>query len=269
MSFYLHQPSGALRPLVRSIWSAQYAASDCPAPGLIAPDSHVEFVFHLGAPSCMLRSTSGAWEGLPQAMLYAQRSASVRLRYPEAGTMVAFRTSAVVATQLLGRTMHDLWDQPIALRNVLGTTADALFDRLIDAPPEQRFEVVEDWLRSRLADWNADHEVREALHTELMWRSGGASLARLAAGLGFSARSLRRIVAQATGLSPKQLELSGRVLRSCAMLQERRDLDITAIAHTLGFSDHAAYTHAFRGFAGVTPSAFRAEPLAYYERGPG
>jgi AraC-like DNA-binding protein len=268
MSFHLHQPAGPLAPLVRSIWTATFEASDSAAPGLIAPDALVAFVFHIGARSCMQRTTSSAWECLPWTMLYAQRHACVRLRYPEPGSMVAFRSSAVVAAQLLGRTMEGLWDEPVDLREVCGIGAGILLDRLTQASPRQRFGLVEEWLTSRLKPWDADHEAREALHSKLVWRSDGGSLTKLAASLGLSMRSLRRTVSQSTGLSPKQLELSGRVLRSCALLQERRELDITAIAHALGFSDHAAFANVFREFAGVTPSAFREEPLAYYERGP-
>ena len=81
-------------------------------------------------------------------------------------------------------------------------------------------------------------------------------------------RSLRRWIGRSTGLSPKHLEVSGRVLRSCALLHERPDLTLTSISHRLGFSDHAAFANVFREYAGLTPSAFRDEPLVFFERGP-
>ncbi len=242
--------------------------ADALIPGLIAPDAHVEFVFHLHAPCAMQREGSSVWELLPQAMLYAQRSACVRLRSTDRGSMVAFRTSAIVASVILRRPIHDLWDQPVALKDVLGTSVDALTDQLAAAEPMTRFTAVENWLRMRLTSWSAEQAHLERLHTQLVWRSNGAPIERTAAALGTSLRSLRRWIGESAGISPKQLELSGRVLRSWALLQERPDLSITAIAQRLGFSDHAAFANAFREQTAMTPRAFRSEPLAFYERGP-
>ncbi len=269
MSFLLHQPSGPLRPLVQSIWSAELDGPETLMPGLIVPDAHVEFVFHLHAPCAMQRAGSLVWELLPQAMLYAQRHACVRLRSTTPSTMVAFRTSAIVASVILSRPMHDLWDQPIALQELLGNSIDALTEQLAAAAPMKRFAIIEHWLQGRLTSWSAEQAHLERVHAQLVWRSTGTPIDRTAAAMGTSLRSLRRWIGESTGISPKQLELSGRVLRSCALLQERPELSITAIAHELGFSDHAAYANAFRELTAMTPRAFRTEPLTFYERGPG
>jgi len=238
-------------------------------PGLIAPDAHVEFVFHLGARCAMQRMGSSAWERLPRAMLYAQRSSCVRLRSVDAGSMVSFRTSAVVAGVILKRPMHDLWDQPVALRDLCGASIEDLADQLMPLSTSARFERVEHWLRQRLTPWDGDQARIERLHEQLVWRSNGAPIERVATSIGTSLRSLRRWIGQSAGIAPKQLELSGRILRSCAELHERPDLTITAIAHQLGFSDQAAFANAFHAQTAMTPSAFRAEPLVFYERGPG
>jgi AraC-like DNA-binding protein len=268
MSFVLHQPAAPLRALVQSIWSADFDSPDTLMPGLIAPDAHVEFVFHLGGPSAMLRMGSSTWERLPRAMLYAQRSHCVRLRSTEVGTIVAFRTSAVVAGVILKRPMHELWDQPIALRDLLGESVEGMTDQLAVLAPSARFALIEHWLRKRLAAWAGEHHRIERLHEQLVWRSFGAPIEQTAASMGASLRSLRRWIGDAAGIAPKQLELSGRILRACAVLHERPDLTITAIAHGLGFADQAAFANAFRSQTAMTPRAFRAEPLVFYERGP-
>lgn len=269
MGFAMHQPAPPLRALVQSIWSADHEASGAELPGLIAPDSHAEFVFQFGAPCAMQRTGSSAWEPQPRAMLFAQRRRCVRLRAAEDGAMVAFRTSPVVACLILGRSLEDLWDQPVALRDLLGPAVDAFADQLTEATPAQRFARIEDWLRTRLTPWDAGHAELERLHAQLAWQCNGTPLRAVAARWGVSERSLRRRVGAVAGLSPKQLERSGRILRACAWLQEHRHVGIAAIAYELGFADHAAFAHAFREQTGLTPQAFRAEPLAFYERGPG
>jgi AraC-like DNA-binding protein len=56
------------------------------------------------------------------------------------------------------------------------------------------------------------------------------------------------------------------VLTGCAFLRERPTMSITEIATRSGFYDHAAFTHAFLDSLGITPTQFRAEPFAFYER---
>jgi AraC-like DNA-binding protein len=77
---------------------------------------------------------------------------------------------------------------------------------------------------------------------------------------------LRRILGERAGLSPKAVQLSGRMLGACALLREAPSLEITEIAGRVGFYDHAAFTHAFTSRIGLTPTQFRAEPIVLYER---
>lgn len=268
MSYWSHTPRGRLGALVRSIWAARYAASSAPLPGLIAPDAHVEFVFQLAAPCEMQRVGVRAWTPLPRAMLYAQRRSCVRLRPTGPSVMVAFRTTAIVASLLLRRPLRELWDAPIALRDLLGPPVDLLCEQLAARPVPEQFALVEAWLERRLTAWSGDHDRIERLHEQLFWRSIGSRIGVTAARLGVSERSLRRWIEAPTGLSPKQLELAGRLLRGCALLRERPATAITSIAHQLGFADHAAFSNAFHDRTGLTPRAFREEALIFYERGP-
>jgi len=106
------------------------------------------------------------------------------------------------------------------------------------------------------------------LFSRVMWSLPSDGLAGLSRELGWSDRGLRRVINQATGLSPKDVQLAGRHLDACALLRERPELDITEIAGRVGFFDHAAFTHSFRKRLGMTPSQFCAESHAFYERRP-
>lgn len=267
MAFQIHQPGGQLGALVKSIWSSSCDEPDTTLPGLIAPDAHVEFVFQLGTPCRMQRAGSSAWDALPQAMVYAQRHGCVRLRAVDRTEMVAFRTSAVTASAILGRSMSELWDRTVDLGAILGRRAEELTERLAACDAAGRFVLIETWLGAALSSWAADEALLERMHDRFVWRSNGAPIRVSASEMGVTERSLRRWFGDAAGLSPKQLELSGRVLRACALLRERADLSITAIAHELGFSDHAAFANAFRALTGLTPAQLRVEPLVFYERG--
>lgn len=256
------------KSLVKAMWSASGTASEALLPGVTVPDSHVEFVFHLADPWRMRRTDEPGWKPQPLAFVLAQSHGA--LRFTGAGTtsIVAFRVTPVVACAILGRPVHDIWNEPVALRDLVGTDADALCERLCTTGAHERFAILEVWIERRLRNWSAEHFDLQRLFSHVMWSRPSGGLAGLSRQLGWSDRGLRRVIDQATGLSPKDVQLAGRHLDACALLRERPELDITEIAGGVGFFDHAAFTHSFRKRLGMTPSQFCAESHAFYERRP-
>jgi AraC-like DNA-binding protein len=256
----------ALRGRVGSPWRMAYDASLELLPGVIVPDAHVEFVFQTGAACATRLAEPASIRTSPRAMIYAQRHGALTLTPTGANAIVAFRTTPAVASVLLGRSLADCWDRPIDLADLIGPEADRLLDRLAGAAAGAQVAVLESWLLSRLACWGPDHERNLRLQRSLLWRSGGESMSALADDAGTTVRTLRRHFARHAGLSPKQWSMSGRILRACFWLSERRDLPIAQIALAAGFGDQAAFTNAFRRYVGMTPARLRAEPIVYCER---
>jgi AraC-like DNA-binding protein len=254
-----------LGALVSAPWTMSYPNAVATLPGLIAPDAHVEFVFQLGTP-CGVRANRSSSGKLPAAMLYAQRHGMLALEPRGANAMIAFRTTPAVATVILGRPLDDCWDRPIDLADLIGRDTDRLVARLAEAEAAERPERIEAWLIGRLSRWDADHERSQRLQRALLWRSGGRPVGALADAFGLSERTLRRMCARDAGLSPKQLSMSGRILRACADLVDRRSLPLAEVALRSGFGDQAAFTNAFRHYVGTTPGRLRAEPIVYCER---
>lgn len=257
----------ALRTLVRSGWKASYPGSLDRMPGLIAPDAHVEFVFQTGSPCATL--ASGTETPSPPAMIFAQRHGTLGLRPTGANRIIAFRALPAVASAILGRPLADCWDRPIALADLIGRDADRLLERLAAAPVPAQAALLESWLITRLSGWEAEQACNLRLQHRLLWRSGSGTLSALADRVGFTERTLRRHFARHAGLSPKQMSMSGRVLRACACLSDHPDTGIAEVALRVGFGDQAAFTNAFRHYVGMTPGQLRAEPLVYCERPPG
>lgn len=254
-----------LAALASAPWTMSYAGAVEALPGLIAPDAHVEFVFQTGAP-CGIRAGHASSDGLPPAMLYAQRHGTLALEPRGANAMIAFRATPAVATFILGRPLDDCWDRPVDLADMIGPAADRLLTRLAEAPAAARPALLEAWLLARLSDWDADQERVLDLQRALLWRSGERPVGALAEAYGLTERTLRRLCARNAGLSPKQLSMSGRILRACADLVDRPSLPLAEIALRTGFGDQAAFTNAFRHYVGTTPGRLRAEPIVYCER---
>jgi AraC-like DNA-binding protein len=256
----------ALRGLVAAPWRMAYGPAMEAMPGLIAPDAHVEFVFQTGAPCATQAAATASARPSPRAMIYAQRHGTLTLVPTGANAIVAFRTTPVVASVILGRPLADCWDCPVDLADLIGAEADRLLDRLAGSSGAAQDGVLASWLISRLSAWGPDHERNLRLQRALLWRFGEESVSVLADDLGVTVRTLRRHFARHAGLSPKQFSMSGRILRSCALLSDRRDIPIAEVALRVGFGDQAAFTNAFRHYVGTTPARLRAEPIVHCER---
>jgi AraC-like DNA-binding protein len=253
------------RTLVKSMWAIAGRAEESVLPGVIAPDSHVEFVFHLGTPWRMRYANTTKWVEQPRAFVYAQSHGALRFAGDGAVSVIAFRVSPIVAEKILGRPAADLWNQPIALEELLGTDVGRILDHLHGAKEGGRYELLSRWIERRLSGWSSEDWNAEYLFDQLMWNAPD-SIDSTAKKLGWSTRSLRRLFTGRAALSPKEVQLAGRHLQACALLRERPDLDVTEIAGRVGFFDHAAFTHSFRERLGLTPTEFRAERFAFYER---
>lgn len=258
--------SDRLAPLVKSIWSIAGDAAEATLPGVVAPDSHVEFVFHLGAPWRMRIADQVRWTAQPQAFIYPQRKGALRFEGDGPVSVIAFRVSPLVAARILRRSLQEHWDVAVPLSEFLGAEADQLLAALSVRSPSERTAHLKTWISNRLADWDSEDWATERLLEHLMWHTTSVSVEKAAGVLGWSARSLRRHTEQHASMSPKELQLAGRHLRACALLREAPTLDVTEIAGRVGFFDHAAFTHSFRDRTGMTPSEFRREAYAFYER---
>jgi AraC-like DNA-binding protein len=180
--------------------------------------------------------------------------------------LIAFRVSPIVATTLLGRRLTDLWDQPVSLQDLVGAEATTLLELLHAAARADRVGILFEWVERRLHAWDSASAYAQGLFDALIRRGQRGTIQAVARALGPSGRSLRRTLAHSTGLSPKDVQLSGRLLAACTLLRERADLNVTEIASNVGFYDHAALTHAFSTRLGLSPVAFRSEPAVFYER---
>ncbi|MFT4123510.1 MAG: helix-turn-helix domain-containing protein [Microbacteriaceae bacterium] len=128
------------------------------------------------------------------------------------------------------------------------------------SPAERRRAAVTafgSWLRNRLGTPGGEallaNRVAEAAesHPALL------SVTDLAAHVNLSTRSLQRLTARYIGLSPAALMRRRRLQEAAERLRRDPGLDLSALAHELGYADHAHLTNDFRTTLGFTPSAYR------------
>lgn len=83
-----------------------------------------------------------------------------------------------------------------------------------------------------------------------------SSLARKA---GMSPARFARIIKRIHGISPMQLITKIRITTGSRLLRES-DASVAEIALECGFSDHSAFTRAFRAVTGLSPTEYRRQP---------
>jgi len=258
--------SDRLDSVVRSIWGVEADGGRDTLPGLIAPDGHVEFVFHAGSPWRMKSVLASSWVLQPAAFVYAQQRGCLQFEETARGSFVAFRVSPIVAAAILRQPLTGLWDRVIALEDLIGPEARGIVEQLTAASMVDRFGLLQTWIEKRLHGWDTEQRQLQSLFETMFWRCPAGTLSEFSLSLGPSVRSLRRWFAATAGVSPKEIQIAGRMLLACSLLREHPDFDIASIAQDTDFYDQAAFTHTFTERVGLTPSGFRAEPSVYYER---
>lgn len=160
--------------------------------------------------------------------------------------------------QLLRRPMHELAGQVPDLDALAVPELAALPGRLAAAPDwPTRFGLVDAALL-RLLDGAASPSGEVALAWSRLSAGADVRVADLAAATGWSRRHLLTRFREQVGVAPK---LAGRVLRfsRAAALVATGAPDLTHVALSCGYYDHAHLDREFQALAGCTPTRFARE----------
>ena len=82
----------------------------------------------------------------------------------------------------------------------------------------------------------------------------------LAAEVGFSRTHLNRKMKEVFGITPREYIRNMRLRKACELL-EKKDVDISMIAYSVGFTAQSYFSTAFKNYMGISPSDYRIEKL--------
>ncbi|MGW1198543.1 helix-turn-helix domain-containing protein [Streptomyces sp. NPDC002536] len=83
------------------------------------------------------------------------------------------------------------------------------------------------------------------------------TVAELARAAGLSERQFHGVFRSETGTTPRDFVLRRKIEHARALLESDPACDITAVAHTLGFSSSQYFATVFRRYQGISPSQLR------------
>ena len=169
------------------------------------------------------------------------------------------------ARRLFGLPMSELANRVVDLDAVL-PGAPLLVERLHDAPDwASRFSILDAVIHARLAAVApAPAEMRWAWR-RLRASDGRASIATLAAEVGWSRRHFGATFRDQLGLPPKTVARILRFERVVRLLEHDDGGCLAEIAYDCGFADQPHLNRDFRELAGTTPGAYLAAKVAFVQ----
>ncbi|WP_238444215.1 helix-turn-helix domain-containing protein [Salsipaludibacter albus] len=254
------------------------------ARGIVAPDratrewSLVRFAPSPRAARVLDRTWVAAWS-LPPGFVHEQRV----LTHPVANLVIedAAATLGGVATRTFARRLEgtgwalgamfrpaglrvlvdlpadELTDRSGPARALLGGTVDDLADAVARAAdPDQAHRLVDDWIAARVPD---EHHPCEDTSRLVERAAADPDLVRvddLAERAGVSVRTLQRRFRDHVGVPPKWVLRRYRLYEAGERARGGTDVDWSAVAHDLGYSDQAHLVRDFHEAFGMPPAAY-------------
>jgi AraC-like DNA-binding protein len=162
------------------------------------------------------------------------------------------------AYQLFGLPMSDTTNRVVTLDDIFGHQGRRLSERLQAEPTwEARFAVLDAFLCARLDRARAPSAAVGWAWDRLQETAGNASIADLAAAVGWSRKHLIERFREQVGMAPKLYARLLRFQRVIQLLKRGTPVRWADLALDCGYYDQAHFIRDFRQFAGKTPTDFQ------------
>lgn len=116
---------------------------------------------------------------------------------------------------------------------------------------------VEDWLAGFSASFDEEGRLIDRIAKAIEDDPSLIRVEQVAERFDLSRRSLERLVLKRIGLSPRWLLQRRRLQHGAQLIKERPDLDLSSLAHDLGYADYPHFSREFKAVVGLTPAAYR------------
>jgi AraC-like DNA-binding protein len=252
-------PRPWLRPFVELLWSHDEAGDVPPVPVRehVLPTGRMHLVLRLDDDPLRLfdADSDAAGRVVGTAVVGGARDAFYVREVARPLRSVGATLLPGVARALFGVPAGDLAATHTALESLWpARDVDRLRARLSEATShDARLALFETALVARLPRVHAMHP---AVAQALVDLRAAASIDQVVRRSGYSHRGFLTLFTGAVGLTPRRYVRVRRFHR--ALCEAAAGRPWAELAAALGYSDQAHFTREFRGFAGVTPSAWRA-----------
>jgi AraC-like DNA-binding protein len=199
------------------------------------------------------RVRSGIW-GVP--------SGAFDYELKGAGKVCGLRFRPGAFRAILGRPLHTITDQVLALTDVFPWDAPDAERAVLGAPDDTGMmaaatRLLAPHLPAPSPQVEAQVERIGAILRMAETTSGLTQVEQLAQASGMGVRSLQQLFSDYVGVSPKWVLRRFRLHEAADRLASGEEPDLAALAHSLGYFDQAHFTADFRKLVGQTPANYR------------
>lgn len=255
MEYQLYAIDPILRPFIKVICSVDNRSPIIvPNQLRVLPDTCVELFINLCPPQ-QIATPDGNTPSLSRSFITSRMNSFMDVSTQDNVSFVSVCFASGQAYRFFPVSMHDISNQVINLRDLWGSRADDMQERVDKAATmQERISLVQQYLIQQLYksvafDASVDFCLRRMQET-----NGKLLLDELANQVGISNRQLARRFNQCVGLSPKEFARITTFTNSLVNLKKYPSFTLTEIAYESGYYDQAHFIRACRTYSGLTPS---------------
>jgi AraC-like DNA-binding protein len=175
-----------------------------------------------------------------------------------AGKVCGLRFRPGAFRAILGRPLHTIADQVLALSSVFGWDDEAAPRAVLETPDDVAMMAAASRLLAPLLPAPDPQVERIAAILKTVEATAGLTqVEELAATSGMGVRSLQQLFSDYVGVSPKWVIRRFRLHEAADRLASGEEPDLAALAQSLGYFDQAHFTSDFRKLVGDTPAQYR------------
>lgn len=255
MDYQLYDIDSTLRPFIKVICSVDNRSPIIvPTQLRVLPDTCVELFINLGKPQ-QIATPDGNTPSLSRSFVTSRMNSFMDVYTQDNVSFVSVCFSSGQAYRFFPVPMHDIANQTINLRDLWGTCADDMQERVDNAGTmPERVSLIQQYLIQQLyKSITFDSSVAFCLQ-RMQQTNGQLLLDELANQVGISNRQLARRFNQCVGLSPKEFARITTFTNSLLNLKKYPSSTLTEIAYESGYYDQAHFIRACRTYSGLTPS---------------
>ena len=221
------------------------------------PSRFVTFIVAIGTPVHIVRFPDGSPVSATfDAFVGGLHTAPAMIADPGHGEGISIDVSPFACRALFGMPASELAGTVVDLRELWGTRADELVERVATAPTwRERFDAIDAVLATAALDARGAAPEIGAAWSVLVAQRGTTSIGALADETGWSRRHLAGRFRAELGVSPKAAARVMRFEHARWMLDHDPQLGLAHVAAMSGYADQAHFTREWRSLTGMTPSS--------------
>jgi AraC-like DNA-binding protein len=192
------------------------------------------------------------------AAVFGVMRGAFEYRLEERGRVFGVRFRAGAFRGFLKRPLGTITDRTLPLGSIFGVDDDAMRERVFAEPDDAGMvRVVEAMIRAVVPAPDMTIELVNRIIDKVEKSPELTRVDDLAVAAGLGVRDLQRLFADFVGVSPKWVIRRCRLHEAAYRLAQGEPVELSSLALSLGYFDHAHLTRDFKALVGKGPSEYR------------